>query len=616
MGLLISQLVFPRGPLYGPWITQLPINQFWGFNGVILYGVTVINPAVSIIYDLPRAYPRADQTWTWQYNLNLIGQDVIPGPPGRAYYDRPPPVNWYRSWELNLQQNTLVPFPIGENVFDLPPRDYQRILESWTWQYNLNLIGQDRLPTGKQITDLPPRSYPRPDETWISVYNLNLIGQDQVPGFRQIYDLSPRGYPRPDATWTNSYNLNLIGQDVVPGKQFTDRPPPVQWYRSIELGLVNLLTVPPSTLPNFTGQVTDIPPRDYQRIIEGWTWNYNPNLIGQDVVPGKQFTERPPPVNWYRDWALNLVTTTLFVSNTPNVIASTDLPPRDYQRIIEGWTWNYNLNLIGQDVVPGKQYTDRPPPVNWYREWALNLQQSTLQPIPYGKFIYDLPPRDFGRILESWALNLQQSTLQPIPYGANVTDLPPRDYQRILESWTWAYNLNLIGQDALPKGMQYTDRPPPVNWYRSAELNLLQSTLGIQFPPGAIFFDLPPRDYQRFVILGANYYNLNLIGKDVLPADGRRIFDLTPPLPPRLEQTIGLNLALNLPTPQMPPAILHSGIVTARPPERPLPLPAIAWFNNPILALLPTFNPAPANRPLFTLPPNTPITQFWLGRSK
>src|SRR6516164_9195889 len=132
----------------------------------------------------------------------------------------------------------ILPGPDGTKIFrpilkslpDQPPPP--NAFQSWTWSYNLNLIGQDRLPTGEQIFDLVPSQKFPPEQvqlhSWRWSYNLNLIGKDRMLVGEQVYDLTPSQRPPEQIqlhAWQWSYNLNLIGKDrMAAGEQLYDRP--------------------------------------------------------------------------------------------------------------------------------------------------------------------------------------------------------------------------------------------------------------------------------------------------------------------------------------------------------------------------------------------------------
>jgi hypothetical protein len=530
------------------------------------------------------AYPPANafQSWTWSYNLNLIGKDRLPV--GEIIYDRPSEVpRPALSWAVNLLQNTLTPvtypftafnqydwpnptpqpqpgqtwtwqynlnligqdqLPIGDQRLDLAPiyPPYINDLRTWARSYNLNLIGRDRLPTGKQTYDLPiDQRPPWPTflRSWEWRYNLNLIGKDQLPTGQQRYDLSPIWPPYINQlrTWSWSYNLNLIGQDRLPvGEQVWERPtlpipPALTWLEGPQYELVAKPFAQydwPNATPNY-------------RIDQTWTWQYNLNLIGQDKLPtGQQTTDLPP-----RDFSRLLQTwmqlTNLALLTQPSTPQTTISQYFDRPQLpvppARSWEWSYNLDLIGQDQLPFRQQdwpltprqgvpaelytvingvrfaivkpfkqTDWPNPTPPARDptltsWAASYNKNLIgqDQLPAGAKSYDLAPRDYARILQTWIeqTNIALYTFQAGPLGVvfNKYDWPltPAALPPAL-GWSWAYNLNLIGKDTLPKNQK--DWPNPAGHTLPT---LLQTWLSWraqlfpapQFPQGKQFFDRP-----------------------------------------------------------------------------------------------------------------------------
>jgi hypothetical protein len=495
----------------------------------------------------PKAHPEpATRTWTWSYNLNLIGKDKLPV--GSRVYDLPIPIPSVDHSFINPSNiNLYAPPPFVDTTHEFraphftPPRAPQRLdydippnlavrfitpqnpfyqtnwpvnfgpiqpLRSWTWSYNLNLIGQDQLPVGKQFTDLPPRDYERsnalrtwvlnlqqttlqplpvgmqiyalpptgfeyrPLRSWTWSYNLNLIGRDVLPTGKQVFDLPPRGYPEPATrTWTNWYNLNLIGQDKLPaGTQRYELPQPPIW------------------------------PQENRT----WTASYNLNLIGQDQLPvGQQSTALPPTgyitPNQVRTW----------IQSTNFALLQVQLPFNQYdwpnpkipQQPAQTWTNSYNLNLIGKDQLPiGKQSFDLPPTAQLYyssnRTWINNVNLSLLTRLyPFNQ--YDWP------ISGGWL------TQQRLP----------------AQTWTNSYNLNLIGKDKLPFNQH--DWPIPGEWLFRQRLPTKDFTYGpiprpiTNLPKGQQFYELPAAYAVRYREPDRSYiapYNPNL-------------FPVPPPIP-------------------------------------------------------------------------------------
>jgi hypothetical protein len=398
----------------------------------------------------------------WAVNLvltTLQGQDQMLV--GDQVTDRPPVPPWYRDWRVNLLLSTLTletPRPIKQTDWPLArgpryPIDLRTIAES----YNVNLVGQDRLPTGDRHTSRPPVP------PWYRDWRVNLLQSTLTPqvfdAFRQTDWPVPRGHPFGSdlRTWTRFYNINLIGRDIVPGRS-----------------------------------VTDLPPREHQRSIQlrTWTEKYNPNLIGRDVVPGEIYFDRPPVPPFYRSW-IDVRTHLLPTGFKPFLQTHWPLTPaRHFANDLRTWAAKYNPNLIGKDILPvGENLTARPPVPPFYRDWSVNLLQTTLRAVPVGKIISEL-----------------------VPFG-------PRQPVQI-RTLTEKYNPNLIGKDRLPSGDIYYDRPPVPPWYRAWLLNLLQSTLA----PPPLELDELPRNQYFWPLTGRAYYALRdgfeeirFFGTDIIP---------------------------------------------------------------------------------------------------
>ena len=448
-----------------------------------------------------------------QFNINLFPPPPPQIPPGEGHYNRPDPIYWSNTWTQSLVLTTL--------------------------------RSQDKMTVGKQHTERPPPVDWRAGQT-LSLVLSTLRSQDAMNPGEQRFELPPIGhiYPQQLRTWLHSYNLNLIGKDrMTVGKQ-----------------------------------LTDLPPRDHQRTeqLRTWTFTFNPNLVGQDFFPpGRvQHTTRPDPVQWYQNWTLNLLQSTLTpaearpfgpfdwplpeIADQPqrsyqftfnlNLIAQdffppgervTDLPPRDYDRTNQLRTWlhSYNLNLIGKDfMTAGDQLYDLPPRGHERQDqqrtwlWNYNLNLIGQDFFPPGERLFDRPPGPDWR--NSWTLSLQQTTLIPsfeTPFGPYQWPIP-QPVEQPQRSYSYSFNLNLIAQDFFPPGQHYTDRPPGPDWRQGWLHNFNLNLIGQDFlPPGERIVDLPPRDYSRTNQLRTwlHNYNLNLIGKDVITR-GKQLYDLPP----------------------------------------------------------------------------------------
>src|SRR5215831_5190069 len=323
MALLLSIVanLQPRSPYYTPRIT-VEWDRFWAQNLM----QTTLAPAsqpFSLLrnFDWPVPFGpfQFNRGFTASYNVNLIGQDLLPS---------------------------------GKQITDLSPRPYEYRSQAihWTSSYNLNLIGKDVLPRGKQSTELtarPAEAYPY--RSWTASYNVNLIGQDQLP-FRQLdWPLPNRGPAPIEQTITVSFNKNLIGQDALPvGKDVLDLPPR-DYDRSIQLRTWINVTNPafyPVQLPK--NQYDWPVPQDYQRPISILAVSFNPNLTGKDQLPpGARLYDLPPS-----DFQRSIQLRTWIGPPTQSAVPfrQTDWPLTPAPRPIEQTlAVAYNRNLIGQD---------------------------------------------------------------------------------------------------------------------------------------------------------------------------------------------------------------------------------------------------------------------------
>jgi len=541
----------PKGP-------QRAIDlRSWTYNLTVGLPVTVQYTGVPSS-DWQRAPEpgRAIDLRTWiHYNINLYGPRVYGNLPNSDWQRAPEPDRPIdlRTW-IHFSINLFTPaaptnLPDGVRFTDLPPKAYpEPSTRTWLWGYNLNLTGQDRLPTGERVTNLSPKDFDRNQQlrTWLWHYNLNLIGQDEFSSGKQFTELSPLAYPEPATrTWTFSYNLNLIGQDRM-------------------------------TVGNRYTELTD---RGPLQPLHGWTWSYNLNLIAQDeMVAGATRTELPPigPLQPLRSWILSLQQTTLtpieytvgvqryerldlgalqpprswtlslqqttLAPEAPAPVNQLDWPnPRGPLQPLRSWTFSYNLNLIGQDFVPGRQHIDLSPsgPLQPLRSWTFsyNLNLIGQDELPVGKTVFDLSPIGYRYPdqLRTWIVysSLALST-PPQPLPLNQFDWPtPRGHLQPPRSWTAFYNVNLIGQDQLPIGETVSDLSPIGHKY-SNQLRtwIAYSSLALSTPPQPLplnQFDWPnPRGYLQPPRLWTAFYNVNLIGQDQLP-----VGDHTTTLPPR-----------------------------------------------------------------------------------
>jgi hypothetical protein len=380
--------------------------------------------------------PNAFQSWTYSYNLNLIGQDSFPT--GEQFWERPqlpiPPLA--PTW-IQTQFPVLVMQPPGQPVvgfawFDLPPGQVPyRIDQTWTYSYNLNLIGQDRLPVGAAVFELPPRDYQRLQDlrTWLQATTALTFPPPRVQSDWPL----PQTPARLDQFWSETFQQTLPADTThilrPIWRSLPDQPPlPLQQQSAFP----NYLLLQPPAVTYIIKQSDWPVPTAAPRLEQTWTWQYNLNLIGKDQLPiGEQISDLPPRdylrAQDLRTWiqSVNLA----LVTAPPNLYAQArqqDWPiPRgaepDWRR---SWEFSFNKNLIGQDALPFRQ-----------SDWPLTTAAAR------------------AAELATWVDHVKWWLLTPF----NQTDWPnPTQLFRdpTLATVARGYNLDLIGQDRLPNRQQ------------------------------------------------------------------------------------------------------------------------------------------------------------------
>jgi hypothetical protein len=455
------------------------------------------------VSDLAPAQRQPDQiqlrSWQWSYNLNLIGQDRLPvGDISTALPPQPPvPIGltWIASpaqpapvtqvtfrgmWKslpdqpiapliqtafpnLVILQPTVVTFIIRQSDWPLPQAQ-QQPAQTWTWQYNLNLIGQDKLPVGGKIFDRPTLSIP-PAQTWLDLPKYNLIAK---PFFQSDWPNPTQPY-RLEQTWVRSYNLDLIGQDQLPIRQqswplpLVPQQPALTWTDPSKIWL----TAP---VLNITiGQYWDRPQLPVPPA-QSWTASYNQNLIGQDKLPtGKQVI---------------------------------DLPPRDFARLFQTWISSVNLALTAPAVTPTVfrgHYRSLPEqPVSAFQTWTQSTNLAlTTAPVqrPFVQSDWPLTPAP-RTSAQTWIDQTKIALLAAQKPFAQTEWPNPTPFARepSLSTIAASFNKNLIGRDRLPNRQQ--DWPLPI---AAPPVPLQIMVAGKPFflvppqplPPGAAFYDRP-----------------------------------------------------------------------------------------------------------------------------
>jgi hypothetical protein len=279
-----------------------------------------------------------------------------------------------------------------------------------------------------------------------------------------------------------------------------------------------------------------------------WTWQYNPNLIGQDKFPPGQ-------------------------EAIPDQYFKFDPEPYPYRT----WEWKYNRNLIGKDKFP-QRLTDQPNPqlvIYWDNFYSENLLQTTLKPVvvvALPKNQYDWPNPQPVIWYQSWEKDLGpagrlrpfRQTDWPVPpefreyrdwQGKYLLELIGRDKRnpgsvlydlttpdiRDYRSWEYSYLKTLIGQDKLPNRQQDWPTPTPVTWYQTWDQRFQKTPVVIQNPFRQTDWPLPypvswyqdwnqniqenqtslqitPYDYQVFIFpYWDNFIGVNLLQTTLKP---------------------------------------------------------------------------------------------------
>jgi hypothetical protein len=580
------------------WVPPANAFQSWTYQ----YNPNLIGqdrlPVGGIITDTPQQLPRVD-TWFQQYNASLYSPAVTV-----SLYVRPPiyglagqlaPLAQQSAFpNFNVLQPTVVTYIIRQSDWPLPIAP-QQPAPSWAWSYNLNLIGQDKLPTGEQRTELTSAQVP-PDQiqlrSWQWWYNLSLLGKDRMLVGKQVWELAPSQRAPEQVqlhSWTWSYNLNLVGKDQLPtGEQISDLAPAQKPYR----------------------------------IDPTWTWSYNLNLVGQDrMVTGAQVTDLPPRdfARLFQTWISSV--NAALVTAPANLYAQArqqDWPlPRgaepDWRR---SWEFSYNKNLVGQDQLPFRQQ-DWPNPIlpatlrDWIQQTNLALLAQPPTLLPYKRTLYELPLAGPQQAASwTWQYNLNLIGQDAMIKSAQVTDLPPiyPPYINQLRTWAWWYNFDLIGQDQLP--FRQMDWPLTPAAQRAVDLGTwidrTKFLLNQLYKPFAQYDWPNPTTPFRDPTLAtlARGYNLDLLGQDRLP-NRQQDWPLSPAYAPTLLQTwiAPTNLPL-VPVAQLPPGIMNFGVITNRPQLRadvPADLYTITHAQQ-IPQPTPTVTPAVYNKPMLAGP--------------
>lgn len=384
--------------------------------------------------------PRSGETWVWSYNLNLIGEDklpnrsterpnpVIPAPIDQTWIQRhvqftgkdtlpsnqddwpnSQSVQWYRDWSQSFAlTHQVVQKPLNQYDWPNQGQPYQRLDQTWLQSYRLT--GQDKLPNRQQdwtnpspvqwslgwtqnlainstvasyISRNPLFSNPRLSEFDISLrsWNQGVATSSGTPFNNQDWSNPTR------VSWYQDWNNTLVLNMPVFMPSFVtgwDIPPSYTWYQNWQVNLLQTtLAAPPAPLPK---NPNDWPnPTQPSKLDQFWAWNQT-RYQGQDRLPNRQQDwPTPYPVQWYQDYKVNLLQTTLFTTPALPNIRQYDWPlPRAYEPLVPSWTYTSQF-IVPAPIPPvtiGGQYTeeDADALTEAYAramEFALKLRQGT-----------------------------------------------------------------------------------------------------------------------------------------------------------------------------------------------------------------------------------------------
>lgn len=327
-------------------------------------------------------------------------------------FPNPQPVVWYRSWEKF--KNPTATVRTNFLNYDFPnPRDpfgeYNSKYRSWEFR-NFNITPTVKTTFQQNHWPLPDRGPQRlVDYSWYEAGN----NQPPFPTVKTTFQQTDWPLPNTGPQRLSDYawiwpgnNLTPQPNTATPTNQLDwPNPPPVIWYRSWEKWRQQTPTVK--------------------------------NTFQQNDWPLPQTT------SWYRDWNQNLLLTTLTITQAPFRQSDWPLP----QILpIKALTW-VNGPLTSPSTTQPFSQSDWPNPatiLSWYRDWSLNLLETTLFPTGRPFFQTDWPnPQQFPRNALTWV----NGPLSPAPSAGNPF---------VQSNWPLSQS---------------------ISWYRDWFQNLLETTL-------------------------------------------------------------------------------------------------------------------------------------------
>jgi hypothetical protein len=288
---------------------------------------------------------RIEQTWLWR-QVDKIGKDKLPT---RQYdFPNPQPVQWYQSWtQPGIQATAGSPF--SQTNWPNPPT-LSRIDQSWCEGFPTP--GFLSAPFSQQDWPLSSQPY-RLDQSWVESGNaLGFIGSP----------FSQSDWPNPKPVnwyqdWNNALALNM--PVFIPSVVTNwDVPTYINWYQDQRVDLLQTTLAIPPTKPFFQSDWAN--PAQPSRIEQTWAKTYN--LYGQDSLPNRQqHWPTPYPVQWYQNYQVNLLQTTLFTTPANPPIRQYDWTV-PYPPLAINPSWTYTSQFAVPAPIPpatiGGQYTE------------------------------------------------------------------------------------------------------------------------------------------------------------------------------------------------------------------------------------------------------------------
>lgn len=292
----------------------------------------------------PTPYPRPEETWVWR-QVDKIGRDTLPI--NQDDYPNPiPPYRIEQTWLVNhtpfLGKDKFYGSPGFAPDFDYP--NPQPVQWYWDWSQNFALYNQvAQKPFSQQ--DWPNTQPVQWYRDWTE--SGNSLGTLGVPA-------NQNNWPNPSSvTWYQSWTQCLLQNTLaatpaaIPFNQYQwTTPYPIQWYQDWKQS-------PQVPAAPFPFAQDDWPnPTQPSRLDQSWTWNQT-KYLGKDRLPNRQQDwPIPYPIQWYQDYQVNLLQTTLFTTPALPSIRQYDWPlPRTYEPLVPSWTYTSQF-IIPVPVIP------------------------------------------------------------------------------------------------------------------------------------------------------------------------------------------------------------------------------------------------------------------------